>query len=236
MQRYFGTKLNNNIISLNQDDFNHIKNVMRFKVGDNINVVFEGKVYLCELNNTLEEANIIKEVPYEDEEYTIRLFMPILPEEKTDLILQKCTELGVKEFIPVNMERCKYKIDESKKEKKVIRWKKICKEASEQSERNYIPNVSEIINFKNIDTNANKLIICSLEKDKSLSIKSAFKNINKNDIINIVFGPEGGLSKNEEELLIEKGYQRVNFGSWVLRTETAPLYISSVIKYIYSGE
>ena len=58
----------------------------------------------------------------------------------------------------------------------------------------------------------------------------------KNDIINIVFGPEGGLSKNEEELLIEKGYHRVNFGSWVLRTETAPLYISSVIKYIYSGE
>lgn len=236
MQRYFGTKLSNNIISLNQDDFNHIKKVMRFKVGDNINVVFEGKVYLCELTNNLEEASIIKEVPYENEGYTIRLFMPILPEEKTDLILQKCTELGVKEFIPVNMERCKYKIDESKKEKKVIRWKKICKEASEQSERNYIPNVCEIINFKNIDSNANKLIICSLEKENALTIKSTFKNIDKNDIINIVFGPEGGLSKNEEELLIEKGYQRVNFGSWVLRTETAPLYISSVIKYIYSGE
>lgn len=236
MQRYFGITKNETTISLNPEDFNHIKNVMRFKRGDKINVVYDSKVFVCELLPSLEECTIIEELEYFDQGYTIRLFMPILQEEKTDLILQKCTELGVREFTPVNMERCKYKIDESKKEKKILRWKKICKEASEQSEKNYIPKVNEIVNFKNIDSEADKLIICSLEKNKAIDIKTAFKNINKNDIINIVFGPEGGLSNKEEETLVEKGYERVNFGSCVLRTETAPLYISSVIKYIYSGE
>ncbi|NCC71342.1 16S rRNA (uracil(1498)-N(3))-methyltransferase, partial [bacterium] len=224
MQRYFSKKLESNILFINNEDFNHIKKVMRFKPSDKVKIVYDKKVFLCELNQDLETATIIEEISNTVENYNLRLFMPILQEEKMDMILQKGTELGIREFIPVNMERCKFKINEDKREKKIVRWHMICKEASEQSERNNIPEVSNIINLKNIDADADYLLLCSLDKKNSKTIRETFKSINKNDIINVVFGPEGGLSKNEEDYLVSKGYKLLNFGEQVLRTETAPLY------------
>lgn len=233
MQRYFSNELENDKLILDTNDLNHIKNVMRFKENDEITVVYDKKVFLCSLNSDLKSCKIIKETAYDEEYYTLRLFVPILQEDKMDLILQKGTELGVKEFIPVEMTRCKYKISSDKKDKKIERWKKICKEASEQSERNFIPEIKKIISFKEIDSNANYLLVCSLEKENTKSIHEAFKKTTNNDIINIVFGPEGGLTKEEELFLQEKGYDLLTFGSQILRTETVPLYISSIIRYIY---
>lgn len=233
MQRYFGETRKENIIVLNPKDYNHIKNVMRFKTGDKIEVVFDEEVYLCTLMPSLKECEILESIEYEDSSYIVRMFVPILPEEKMDLILQKCTELGVREFIPVNMERCKFKIDKSKEDKKISRWTSICKEASEQSLRNYIPKVHNIISFNEIDQEADKLIVCSLDYKNSKTIKETFKTKNNFDIINVVFGPEGGLSNNEENILLEKGYDKVCFGRQVLRTETTPIFISGVIRYLY---
>lgn len=236
MQRYFGIEKKDNTLFINKDDFNHIKNVMRFKEDDQVNVVYDKKVYLCKLDKSLESCSIVEELEYIEEEYYLRMYVPILNEDKTDLILQKGTELGVKEFVFVNMERCKYKIDKSKEDKKLLRWSKIVKEAAEQNERNYIPLVKGIINFKDIDNQADKLIICSLDIDNSITLNNMFKNKSNFDIINVVFGPEGGLSLKEENELVEKGYKRVNFGRQILRTETTPIFISSLIKYLYMKE
>lgn len=233
MQRYFGKEKKDNIIKINVDDFNHIKNVMRFKENDEISIVYDSIVYLCKLNKDLESATIVKELDCDTTPYHLHLFIPILLEEKTDLILQKGTELGVKEFTFINMERCKYKIDKSKYDKKIERWTRIVKEASEQNERNDIPKINGIKEFKDINNEANKLIICSLDINNSITLNNMFKERNNFDIINVVFGPEGGLTLKEEEKLIDIGYKRVNFGRNVLRTETTPIFISSIIKYIY---
>ena len=233
MQRYFGTKKENEIIYLNKEDFNHIKNVMRFKIGDMIEVVIDDKVYLTKLNDDLISSTIVNEISSNSPTYKINLFIPILVEEKIDLILQKCTELDVSSFTFVNMERCKFKISNDKIDKKIDRWNKIIKESSEQSLKSYKPSINGIINFNDINNNADKLVICSLDKDNSISISKEFKTIKSNDIINIVFGPEGGLTFKEEESLVNIGYKRVNFGRSVLRSETCPIFISSVIKYLY---
>ena len=148
-----------------------------------------------------------------------------------DLILQKLTELGVSKIIPVNMERSIVKLDSKKEEKKQLRWNMICKEASEQSKRNDIPVVTQIVNLKdllNIETDL-KLVCSVSEKDNM--IYNHIENNNYNSIL-LVIGPEGGISPKEEEYLKNNNFKLVSFGNLVLRVETACIYIASVLNYL----
>ena len=147
-----------------------------------------------------------------------------------DLILQKSTELGVKEIIPVIMERSKIKLDENKYDKKVLRWNKICKEASEQSKRLDIPKVSNILTLKDIVSLEGEKLICSTKKG-SVSIKKFLTNHKNCDRIILVIGPEGGISDIEEDYLINNGYEAITLGNLILRVETVPIYLMSVINY-----
>ena len=125
------------------------------------------------------------------------------------------------------------KIDASKEEKKKTRWQTICKEASEQSHRVTIPEITNIMTMKQLLTQKNQLnLICSLnENTKPLS------HYLTNEIKNILFivGPEGGFSRNEETFLIENGFRPTSLGKRVLRVETAAIYVASIINYIYEG-
>ena len=123
MQQYFGKSKDNNKIYLLEEDINHIKNVMRLKEHDNILVVFDNVRYLCELNNDFKSVSImsIDEENRKQNEYIV--YIPLVPEEKMNLVLQKGTELGVTKFIPVEFENCKFKLKEKDKEKKLNRWK-----------------------------------------------------------------------------------------------------------------
>ena len=147
MQRYFSNNLENNKFILNNDDIYHIVKVMRMKDKEKIEVVYNHNVYLCELDmsNNLEVRKL--ELVSENIQNDIKrvLIVPLLKEQKFDLILQKATELGVDEIIPLEMERSIVKITDDKMEKKLERWSKICKEASEQSKRTDIPSKSATI-------------------------------------------------------------------------------------------
>jgi 16S rRNA (uracil1498-N3)-methyltransferase len=151
-------------------------------------------------------------------------------------IFQHGTELGVKKFVVCEYEHCKYKLPKKDYDKKLNRWNKIIKEASEQSYRLEKPVLDSIIAPKNIDSTANVNIVCSLDKTNVKHICKVLTVDNCNDTINLVFGPEGGLSKNEEDLLEAKGYIKTSLGDTVLRTETVPLMIASIIKYLKDSE
>ena len=154
----------------------------------------------------------------------------LVKEQKMDYILQKSTELGVDEIIPLNAERSIIKID-NKENKKIERWNKVLKEASEQSKRNTIPILDKIYSLKDLkDIDIKHKYICSV-KEKEKTIKSILSKISISDTILFVIGPEGGLSDKEEEILVESGFERITLGSNVLRTETASSFILSAIDY-----
>ena len=118
MQRYFAKNIKENKIILSNSDMHHIKNVMRMKENDKVEVVYDKKIYLCNLDNNLElhidtVINEDKELPKE-----IIAIIGLVKEQKMDLVLQKLTELGVSKIIPVNMERSIVKLDAKKEEKK----------------------------------------------------------------------------------------------------------------------
>jgi len=234
MQRYFAqTKVENKFL-LKNDDIYHIKTVMRMKDNDKIIVVYENIPYLCEIENVNQnlEINIKEEMEIiKDKLPQITLIIPLLKEQKMDLILQKATELGVSEIIPVILSRSIIKLDEKKENNKLDRWQRIVKEASEQSHRNEIPivrNVKKIEELELKDLN----LVCST-REKANNIKYTLKNNISCDTINVVVGPEGGLTEKEEEILIKKGFEAVTLGTRIMRVETVPIYIMSVINYEY---
>ena len=232
MQQYFAKDKKDNILYLNNDDLNHIKNVMRMKENDEVIVVYDNKSYICSLNNDLLSCNI-KEIFKENENNnSFVCYVPFLTEEKMDFIFQHGTELGISEFIVVMYEHCKYKLPKKDYEKKLIRWNRIVKEASEQCYRINKPIIEKIIDVKDIDSICNVNILCSLDKLNVKSICQVLTTKNCNDTISLVFGPEGGLSKKEEDFIVEKGFIKTSLGDNVLRTQTVPLMVASIIKYL----
>ena len=151
MQRYFSSSKENNKLFLINDDIYHITRVMRMEDDDKIEVIYNGDLYICNvITKDLPWVSIVSKEEGIAENKEIILAVPLLKEQKMDLVLQKATELGVAKIIPVIMERSIVKLDSSKELKKIDRWSKICKEASEQSKRNSIPTITNIMTLKEL--------------------------------------------------------------------------------------
>ena len=115
--------------------------------------------------------------------------------------------------------------------KKLKDGKKVVKEASEQSKRFTLPYLNRIINLNElIKEKYDFKFVCSVN-EKTKTIKNVLSNVNINDTILFVIGPEGGFSEKEEKLLVDNGFQPITLGENVLRTETSSTFVLSVIIY-----
>ena len=207
---------------------------MRMKQNDKFQIVYDNVLYTCNITN-IEKRKVDYEIIKKEEiksnkTHKVIIACSLIKEQKMDFLLQKATELGVDEIIPIISERTVVKIDK-KNTNKISRWIKICKEASEQSHRMNIPKIHEIINLKGLsDVKANAKIVCNTN-EMSKNIKKVLQDVKKSDTMIIVVGPEGGFSDNEINYLLENGFISTTLGENILRAETVPLYILSVINY-----
>ncbi|MDF2699589.1 MAG: rRNA ((1498)-N(3))-methyltransferase [Haloplasmataceae bacterium] len=241
MQRYFvDFNENEKYFKITGDDFHHIKNVMRMKINDEIyvsnqTVVFYAKIsdidadyVLCEI---LSQVKTNSELPIK-----ISIAQGLPKADKFEFVIQKLTELGVSEIIPVLSERSIIKLDNKKEDKKLTRYNKIAKEAAEQSHRVKIPNITEIMSVKELikysENYKYKLFAYEASNETDLIyFKHVLKEIKTNENILVFIGPEGGISEKEVELFKNNEFRVISLGKRILRTETAPLYVASVISY-----
>ena len=211
-------------------DFNHIKNVLRMKVGDTFLVSDKGVSNLCEIESVDGETVVAKiiEENYQDTELPIEiyLFQGLPKSDKMELIIQKCVELGVYKIVPVEMSRCVVKIDEKKKQTKVSRWQSISESAAKQSKRTIIPEICNILTYKQAVEEAKDLdlILVPYESKNGMSdTADALKEIKKGMSVGIFIGPEGGFDEKEIETALESGGKIISLGKRILRTETAAI-------------
>lgn len=233
MQRYF-KDTNLDTFELSNEDSYHIIKVMRNKIGDKVEVVTNKELYVCEITNLNNPVTVkrIEKIECDSElPCHITIAQSLVKEQKMDLILQKCCELGVSEIIPVNTARSIVKLDK-KEIKKALRWNKILKEASEQSKRVVIPTLNDIMNIKDLAKLDYDIKILCTVNELSMSLKQVLNKDLTNLKILFVIGPEGGFTDQEEKVLIDNGFISTSFGTRVLRTETASLYALSIINYI----
>ncbi|PYZ94241.1 16S rRNA (uracil(1498)-N(3))-methyltransferase [Salipaludibacillus keqinensis] len=244
MQRYFLSKesFKDNDVIIEGEDSKHITRVMRMSTGDHIICCDnETACYLCEIRNVLTdsvEAKVVKSLD-KDSELPIQVTIAHgLPKgDKFELVIQKGTELGAASFIPFQAERSIVKWDTKKEKKKLDRWNKISKEASEQSHRHYVPRVYGAQTIKQLiqHFHSYSYVILAYEEDAKNDEKSRFhqtlSQMKESDTLLILVGPEGGFSDREVEMMVKAGAISCALGPRILRSETAPLYALAAISY-----
>lgn len=239
MQRYFISEKEYMEGIILSDDVFHIVKVMRNKVGDLIEICYDNKAYLAKITNLTNELvnyEIVEELSNKKQNKpNITLIQGLAKGDKNDDITKHSTELGVDEIILLQMKRSIVKIEANKVESKLNRFKKIAKEASEQSHRNSIPEVKLLTNLNNIDFNNYDLKLLLDEEEAKKIDGRLLSNIDFNNVKNVIFviGPEGGIDDKERLYFIEKGFIPVSIGNNILRTETASLAFLAMINYIY---
>ena len=228
MQQYFiDTELKlNQETALRDDILYHLKKVLRgtnetFRLCDS-----KGEIYLASLKG--DKALTVEYLDEHNElDVDVTAIISLIKSDKFELILQKLTELGVKRIVPYNAHRSIVK--EKKSEKKLERYKKILTEASEQCHRNFIPEIVNAADFKDIDRYMSELNLIAYEKETP-GVKSDLKD-KKN--ITFIIGPEGGFTPAEYRSFKDKGFKSVSLGKRILRAETAAIYLGSIISEVY---
>lgn len=221
-------------------DVNHIKNVLRMKIGEEIAVSNgeDGKEYRCGILS-LEENCVMCELRFIKEDGVelpskVYLFQGLPKADKMELIIQKAVELGVYQVIPVATKRCVVKLDEKKAKSKIARWQGIAEAAAKQSKRGIIPQVGEVMSFRDaVDMAAGmdiRLIPYELAEGMDKT-REMIDGLHPGQSIAVFIGPEGGFEEGEIQEALEKGIVPVTLGRRILRTETAGLTILSWIMY-----
>jgi len=220
-------------------DVNHITNVLRLKKEDEIQICDEDTTnnYIAEILEYDKEKVICKILEKIDSKVesnvNITVYQGLPKADKMELIIQKTTEIGVKTIIPVSMERCIVKLIPKDEEKKIDRWQKIAEVAAKQSKRDIIPKIEKVQRLEKVcaDINGYDLFIVAYEDEERLTLKEVLRENNKAKNIAVLIGPEGGIDSKEIDKLKQNGAIVVTLGNRILRTETAPIVISSNIIY-----
>ena len=238
MQRYFAQIDKNFNVCFSKEDEHHVLHVMRMKKGDEIEVVDKQKVFLCRLDNTNPlTISVIHEIDNDVEiSEDVTLLFALTKGDKIDLVLQKATELGVKKVALIESERTVVKYESKDLEKKCLRFRKITKEASEQSHRLIVPEFLGVFNLKKLPKEVmSDINYVAYEKDAN-KVNEAFEGLRKGKSVSILIGPEGGFSEQEINNLVDQGFIRTSLGKRILRAETAAIYALSVLGYLLENE
>ena len=232
MQRYFGSIIGKQVLLTEEDQY-HVTKVMRMRPCDQIEVVSDGIAFLCNIKNIKPlEIEMIRPIHEKRELDTdVILIAALLKGDKFDFMLQKATELGVSEIVLVSTERTIVRTDDYNSAKKLERYRRILKEAAEQSHRTRIPDLYRFITLGDLNQIKADVKMIAYE-DVAGNTKSFWNELKKSQPgqkIAVLIGPEGGFSKREVEIAENFGFAKVSLGNRILRGETASLYALSVI-------
>ena len=214
-----------------------ISRVLRLKTGTDILLLddqgFEYLARLCEVQASQCTATIIEKRTASGEPATrLTLIIGLTQREKFEMILQKCTEVGVSTFVPVISSRTLIQKPRDV-EDKYPRWKKIIQEAAEQSHRGHIPTLEPVIKIDDALKMMNQkdsLKIVFWEDENKTTLKNALQSCQKRDIT-IIIGPEGGLSVEEVAAAQRSGFMPATLGRRILRMETAAILAAGLVLY-----
>ena len=240
MQKYFidhELQLHQSFI-IDAMDHHHMKKVMRNKNGDHIVCIDTSHIqYLCIIEDILQGMiQPVEKLDINNElDIDVTLIYALPKGDKFELVLQKACELGVSHIIPLQSKRCVVKMTKEKFDKKLSRYQKILKEASEQSGRNCIPDIHSVITLKEIENYLQDYNLVAYEETAKAQqhgqLYETLSQLKSGDHLVIIVGCEGGFDALEIEELKRMGVKCCSLGKRILRSETAPLYLLSVIGY-----
>ncbi len=226
------THFKEGLISITDEKARYLATVLRCRKGDEL-IVFDGEGN-CLKTNILKVDR--KEVCVEvlekftcDTESPINIFLiqGLLKGQKMDMVIQKSTELGVKEIIPIITER-----SQPKETLKITRWRKIAEEASRQSGRSVTPVVNEPMHFNDCISSLTLKGLIFYEEG-GIKISEAISSlVTRHSSLSVIIGPEGGFTKEEIAIAKENGFIVTTLGKRILRAETATISAITLVQFL----
>ncbi len=228
------------IIMRNSDSIHHLVRVLRIQTKEQVELISSDFIFLSSVGS-ISESEIVFEIieksnHVNESDISIDLFQCLPKGQKMEMILQKNVELGVRRFFLVESKRCIVEFKAKDIPKKIERYEKIIKEASKQSKRDLIPEITGVLNMNSVSERISDydLFIVLYENEDQLGIKSCLKN-RKFKNIAVLVGPEGGFDDAEIGKMEAHGAKVVSLGRRILRTETAGFVATTCIQYESGG-
>lgn len=223
-----------NVELTDKDDIHHIR-VLRLKEGDNI-VVLDGygkeySVIITSISCDVIKGKIVETITSPPSQIKLTLVQGLPKSNKMDLIISKCTELGVTRIIPVKTQR-----SVSLKNERLLRWERIAKSSSSQCQRLEIPTINPIVDIEaSLELTKGIDLGLIFYENATKPLREVLKGPFKFKEIAIFIGPEGGFTHQEVIQIGAKGFIPVSLGRYLFRCETAPIVAVSILLYELGG-
>lgn len=226
-RRFFVNKVEDKTI-IEGDEFHHAVSVLRIKEGERVILCDNSGYEYFALVDEINKRQIVlsvngKELSNTEAKTDVILIAGYLKGDKTELVVQKAVELGVREIVVFNSKFCSSYINDNK----LSRLNRVSLEASKQCGRAIAPKVVYKDSFsKALDCGENyenKIFACEFSDGSEIDISSL------NGSTAIVVGSEGGFSPEEAKLATQLGYKTISLGKRILRAETASLALTSIV-------
>lgn len=234
MRRFYTPDIQKPTVCIRGEEARHMMKVLRMAAGDHF-ILFDGSGmdYPCEIESTGPDQLVARVgdgiLSEKCPDVRITLYQAMLKRDNMDFVLQKATELGISGFVPVIAARCVKRPDDP--HKVLLKFEKTATEAAKQCGRSKIPQISEMIDLKNLpDCIQKHSIVLLAYENGDITIKKRLQNDTSTDI-SVIIGPEGGFEPGEVQFLTEAGAISCSLGKLILRAETAAIAAVSMILY-----
>ncbi len=234
-----------NRIYITGSDVNHIRNVLRMRIGEELAVSngVDGKEYRCGILSMTEdevlcELRFIKEDAVELP-VRITLYQGLPKADKMELIIQKAVELGAFRIVPVATKRAVVKLDAKKEKSKLARWQAISEAAAKQSKRAVIPEIAPVMRFADALQEAQTMDVRLIPYEMAENMdktRALLEGIKPGQQVAVFIGPEGGFAEEEIAQALERQVEPITLGKRILRTETAGMTVLSILMYEMEGK
>ena len=231
------TQCRGDIATITGSEQHHLRNVLRTAPGDTIRIIDgKGNVYIaavCHTDAAETQAKILHHEFHPQSPPFLTLFLGLPKNDKLALILQKTTELGVTQIVPMHSKRSLQKPSQNRWE----RWRRVMLSATKQCKRPWLPELAGVQKFEDClaQVEAFTLSLIFWENETKQHIKTVLRGAPKAESIALFVGPEGGFSDTEINAATQSGCIPVTLGSTILRTETAAIAGVAVAAYEYSS-
>jgi len=234
-RRFFVDAVRNGQAAIEGEDARHLTRVLRAAPGQRYEISDNADVYLAEVESARKERvafRVIEKLETRETGTRVILCAALIKFDRFEWIVEKATELGVSEIVPVETARSERGLERAA-HKRLERWRRIALEASQQSRRARLPQVREPISFHSALVQPTSCrIALDEEEDGALIVAALPRELAPEDSIALLTGPEGGWTDRERAALGEAGWRRVWLGPLILRAETAAIAAVAIASQI----
>lgn len=211
----------------------HLRDVLRMRTGDVVEIfdgVGRGYIGQVDLDGNDVVVRGLLETASTEFPYRLTLAAALIKSAKFEWVLEKCTELGVEEIIPLRTHWSDIRISDEKVEARMSRWNRIVTEAARQCKRLTMPRLSAPVDFHEfLATRSSSEYARILFYEKAAELWRPALNLSARTLICI--GPEGGWETDEVEQARQAGFQILGLGPLTLRAETAAIAAVSILQH-----